>query len=179
MLILDFSSTAVYAQGVGLGASKGKDIAKYTESSTSYVHLAKDAVSVECKVFEIRSSPTVRPVNDMANEGIVIVQRFIYTIVMLASGVGDYRMNAIAPETSKAAAENCNLEALLGWLDPGAAPEPVPLGPLDAPLGPLDAPLAPPDAPLAPPDGAAARVEVMTALVTGKEVVSVPTSTVK
>ncbi|KAJ7046521.1 hypothetical protein C8F04DRAFT_1060772 [Mycena alexandri] len=40
---VDPISTAVYAQGVGLGASKGKDIAKYTESSTSYVHLAKDA----------------------------------------------------------------------------------------------------------------------------------------
>ncbi|KAJ7109123.1 hypothetical protein C8R44DRAFT_276470 [Mycena epipterygia] len=40
---VDPISTAVYAQGVGLGASKGKDIAKYTEGSTSYVHLAKDA----------------------------------------------------------------------------------------------------------------------------------------
>ncbi|KAJ6546426.1 hypothetical protein DFH09DRAFT_1320987 [Mycena vulgaris] len=40
---VDPISTAVYAQGVGLGASKGKDIAKYTEGSTNYVHLAKDA----------------------------------------------------------------------------------------------------------------------------------------
>ncbi|KAJ7172735.1 hypothetical protein C8R46DRAFT_1190468 [Mycena filopes] len=40
---VDPISTAVYAQGVGLGASKGKDIAKYTEGATSYVHLAKDA----------------------------------------------------------------------------------------------------------------------------------------
>jgi len=40
---VDPISAAVYAQGVGLGASKGKDIAKYTEGSTSYVHLAKDA----------------------------------------------------------------------------------------------------------------------------------------
>ncbi|KAJ7694105.1 hypothetical protein B0H17DRAFT_1009375 [Mycena rosella] len=40
---VDPISTAVYAQGVGLGASKGKDIAKYTEGSTNYIHLAKDA----------------------------------------------------------------------------------------------------------------------------------------
>ncbi|KAJ6455845.1 hypothetical protein C8R45DRAFT_1035906 [Mycena sanguinolenta] len=40
---VDPISAAVYAQGVGLGASKGKDIAKITEASTSYVHLAKDA----------------------------------------------------------------------------------------------------------------------------------------
>jgi len=41
--IVDPISTAVYAQGVGLGASKGKDIAKYTEGSTSYVSMAQDA----------------------------------------------------------------------------------------------------------------------------------------
>ncbi|KAJ7135003.1 hypothetical protein C8R43DRAFT_626309 [Mycena crocata] len=40
---VDPISAAVYAQGVGLGASKGKDIAKYTEGSTSYVHMAQDA----------------------------------------------------------------------------------------------------------------------------------------
>ncbi|KAJ7285587.1 hypothetical protein C8J57DRAFT_1285256 [Mycena rebaudengoi] len=40
---VDPISTAVYAQGVGLGASKGKDIAKYTEGASSYVHLAQDA----------------------------------------------------------------------------------------------------------------------------------------
>lgn len=40
---VDPISTAVYAQGVGLGASKGKDISKITEGSTNYVHLAKDA----------------------------------------------------------------------------------------------------------------------------------------
>lgn len=50
------SSAAVYAQGVGLGASKGKDIAKITEASTSYVHLAKDAVSLDQNV----ATPTQR-----------------------------------------------------------------------------------------------------------------------
>ncbi|KAF8212511.1 hypothetical protein K438DRAFT_1958233 [Mycena galopus ATCC 62051] len=40
---VDPISAAVYAQGVGLGASKGKDISKITEASGSYVHLAKDA----------------------------------------------------------------------------------------------------------------------------------------
>ncbi|KAF7338512.1 hypothetical protein MVEN_02077300 [Mycena venus] len=43
---VDPISAAVYAQGVGLGASKGKDIAKVTEASGSYVHLAKDAVGM-------------------------------------------------------------------------------------------------------------------------------------
>ncbi|KAF8633727.1 hypothetical protein AX17_004384 [Amanita inopinata Kibby_2008] len=35
--------TAIYAQGVGLGASKGKDIGKYTEGYSGYVHMAQDA----------------------------------------------------------------------------------------------------------------------------------------
>jgi len=37
--------TAIYAQGAGLGASKGKDISKYTEAGYSgYVHMAQEAV---------------------------------------------------------------------------------------------------------------------------------------
>ncbi|RDB23995.1 RNA-binding protein 5-A [Hypsizygus marmoreus] len=35
--------TSIYAQGVGLGASKGKDIGKYTEGYSGYVHMAQDA----------------------------------------------------------------------------------------------------------------------------------------
>ncbi|PPQ89061.1 hypothetical protein CVT25_006433 [Psilocybe cyanescens] len=37
------SETAVYSPGVGLGASKAKDIGKYTEGFTSYVHMAQDS----------------------------------------------------------------------------------------------------------------------------------------
>lgn len=39
------SETAVYAPGAGLGASKGKDIGKYAEGFTSYLHMVQDAVS--------------------------------------------------------------------------------------------------------------------------------------
>lgn len=40
------SQTSVYAQGAGLGASKPKDIGKYTEAqSGSYADKAQDAVS--------------------------------------------------------------------------------------------------------------------------------------
>ncbi|KDR73429.1 hypothetical protein GALMADRAFT_124505 [Galerina marginata CBS 339.88] len=35
--------TAVYTPGVGLGASKAKDIGKYTEGLSSYVHMAQDS----------------------------------------------------------------------------------------------------------------------------------------
>ncbi|KAF9562135.1 hypothetical protein CPC08DRAFT_742238 [Agrocybe pediades] len=35
--------TAVYTPGVGLGASKGKELGKYTEGFTSYVHVALDS----------------------------------------------------------------------------------------------------------------------------------------
>ncbi|KAI0702329.1 hypothetical protein BC835DRAFT_1321578 [Cytidiella melzeri] len=35
--------TAIYAAGVGLGASKGKEIGKYTEGYTGYVHMAQDS----------------------------------------------------------------------------------------------------------------------------------------
>lgn len=44
-LIVIKSHTAIYAQGVGLGASKGKEIGKYAEGYSGYVHMAQDAVS--------------------------------------------------------------------------------------------------------------------------------------
>ncbi|KAG6869011.1 hypothetical protein C0993_005669 [Termitomyces sp. T159_Od127] len=37
--------TAIYAQGAGLGASKGKEIGKYADGYSGYVHMAQDAVS--------------------------------------------------------------------------------------------------------------------------------------
>ncbi|KIL69519.1 hypothetical protein M378DRAFT_189961 [Amanita muscaria Koide BX008] len=40
---VDPIQTAIYAQGVGLGASKGKEIGKYTEGYSGYVHMAQDA----------------------------------------------------------------------------------------------------------------------------------------
>ena len=43
------SQTAIYAQGVGLGASKGKEIGKYEGGYSGYVHMAQDAVSVTCQ----------------------------------------------------------------------------------------------------------------------------------
>ena len=39
------SQTAIYAQGVGLGASKAKEFGKYAEGYSGYVHMAQDAVS--------------------------------------------------------------------------------------------------------------------------------------
>ncbi|KAG5645840.1 hypothetical protein DXG03_005182 [Asterophora parasitica] len=38
--------TAIYEQGAGLGASKGKEIGKYAQGYSGYVHMAQDAVSV-------------------------------------------------------------------------------------------------------------------------------------
>lgn len=43
---LSLSQTVIYAQGVGLGASKAKEISKYTEGYSGYVNMAQDAVSV-------------------------------------------------------------------------------------------------------------------------------------
>jgi len=40
---VDPIQTAIYAQGVGLGASKGKEIGKYAEGYTGYVNMAQDA----------------------------------------------------------------------------------------------------------------------------------------
>jgi hypothetical protein len=42
------SQTNIYAQGVGPGASKGREPGKYAaaDSYTGYVHMAEDAVSV-------------------------------------------------------------------------------------------------------------------------------------
>ena len=43
-MVLD-SQTAIYAQGVGLGASKGRELGKYTDSYSGYVNMVQDAVS--------------------------------------------------------------------------------------------------------------------------------------
>ncbi|CCM06718.1 uncharacterized protein FIBRA_09009 [Fibroporia radiculosa] len=40
---VDPVQTAIYAQGVGLGASKGKEVGKYAEGYSGYVHMAQDA----------------------------------------------------------------------------------------------------------------------------------------
>lgn len=40
---VDPIQTAIYAQGVGLGASKGKEIGKYAEGYTGYLNMAQDA----------------------------------------------------------------------------------------------------------------------------------------
>ncbi|KAG9318373.1 hypothetical protein JVU11DRAFT_463 [Chiua virens] len=37
------TQTAIYAQGVGLGASKAKELGKYAEGYSGYVHMAQDA----------------------------------------------------------------------------------------------------------------------------------------
>lgn len=48
----------MYAPGVGLGASKGKDLGKYAEGFTSYVHMAQDSVNS----FDVRG---VTPFSDL------------------------------------------------------------------------------------------------------------------
>jgi len=40
---VDPIQTAIYAQGVGLGASKGKELGKYTDGYSGYVNMAQDA----------------------------------------------------------------------------------------------------------------------------------------
>ncbi|KAL4064306.1 hypothetical protein V8B97DRAFT_1950461 [Scleroderma yunnanense] len=40
---VDPIQTAIYAQGVGLGASKGKELGKYAEGYSGYVHMVQDA----------------------------------------------------------------------------------------------------------------------------------------
>lgn len=40
---VDPIQTAMYAQGAGLGASKGKELGKYPDGYSGYVHMAQDA----------------------------------------------------------------------------------------------------------------------------------------
>jgi len=40
---VDPIQTAIYAQGVGLGASKGRELGKYTEGYSGYVNMVQDA----------------------------------------------------------------------------------------------------------------------------------------
>lgn len=40
-----YRQTAIYATGVGLGASKGKEVGKYQEGYAGYVNMVKDSVS--------------------------------------------------------------------------------------------------------------------------------------
>ena len=40
-----YRQTAIYATGVGLGATKGKEVGKYQEGYAGYVNMVKDSVS--------------------------------------------------------------------------------------------------------------------------------------
>ncbi|KAG6850456.1 hypothetical protein H0H93_012877 [Arthromyces matolae] len=69
---VDPIQTAMYAQGAGLGASKGKEIGKYTEGYSGYVHMAQDAVSdivikdgIENMIGKILSKSIFRHANVM------------------------------------------------------------------------------------------------------------------
>jgi hypothetical protein len=54
-----YSQTAIYASGVGLGASKGKEVGKYQEGYAGYVNMVKDSVS-HSLISSIRSlSPLI------------------------------------------------------------------------------------------------------------------------
>jgi RNA-binding protein 5/10 len=53
MILIIGRQTAIYAQGAGLGASKGKEIGKYGEGYSGYVHMAQDGVSCEILFFDI------------------------------------------------------------------------------------------------------------------------------
>ncbi|OJA11824.1 hypothetical protein AZE42_07787, partial [Rhizopogon vesiculosus] len=43
--------TNIYAQGAGLGASKGRELGKYNEGYTGYVHMAQDTLRANCGAF--------------------------------------------------------------------------------------------------------------------------------
>lgn len=55
LLIVCARVTAIYAQGVGLGASKGKEIGKFSEGYSGYVQQAQEAVSTTAGVLETLS----------------------------------------------------------------------------------------------------------------------------
>jgi len=46
-----YSKTAIYAEGVGLGASKGKDIGKLTEGYSGYLAMAQDSVRINTLIL--------------------------------------------------------------------------------------------------------------------------------
>ena len=65
-----YRQTSVYAAGAGLGASKGKDITKYTEGYTGYVHMAQDAVST--RLYNV----PVFLFSELTNDGIQALERY-------------------------------------------------------------------------------------------------------
>lgn len=56
-LIIPTRLTAIYAQGVGLGAAKAKEIGKFSEGYSGYVQQAQEAVSGTTEVPETHSWP--------------------------------------------------------------------------------------------------------------------------
>ena len=68
MLTVACSQTAIYAQGVGLGASKGKDIGKYAEGYSGYVSMAQDSVSAVLTLHMCCLMRAIRLASDMGAE---------------------------------------------------------------------------------------------------------------
>lgn len=71
------SETAIYAQGVGLGASKAKEIGKYTEGYSGYVNMVQDAVSSLFIVLESVLTILIRLVSGIMVKGRMIAIRLI------------------------------------------------------------------------------------------------------
>jgi hypothetical protein len=55
LLIVRARVTAIYAQGVGLGATKAREIGKFSEGYSGYVQQAQEAVSATTGVLETHS----------------------------------------------------------------------------------------------------------------------------
>lgn len=105
MIDLFVSETAVYTPGAGLGATKAKDIGKYTEGFTSYVAMAQDSVCIivllsTCTTYLI---PLSRHANVTTVESVLFVhistqlpQRFFTSLVLVIYTVSytqDYKEN--------------------------------------------------------------------------------------
>ncbi len=68
LLTSSYSEANIYASGVGLGASKGKEVSKYAEGFSGYVSMAKDSVCDVLPFDESNTHPVYRPESVMIIE---------------------------------------------------------------------------------------------------------------
>jgi len=83
------SPTAIYAQGVGLGAAKAREIGKFAEGYSGYVQQAQEAVSSSRKFrdvlstlpiqnFVLNHTVHIRPANAMEIEALKSIVYYLF-----------------------------------------------------------------------------------------------------
>jgi hypothetical protein len=87
----------MYAQGAGLGASKGREVGKYTEGYSGYVDVVKDAVSAMIERATSRDQDQEYSLSPHVYAGSPTLRNLIFTYLLYLPFVSRQRKRNYRP----------------------------------------------------------------------------------